>query len=81
MKSLRCIIGIHKWEYYGEDLCVDRQCVRCGTGMHRTYDMAYGCTYWEDGRWDTAARRLQEGWEDYLEGRTEPIEKLWEDVE
>ena len=34
----------------------------------------------EDEPWPTAAESFRSGWQDVRAGRTEPVEKLWEDV-
>lgn len=52
MKSLKCIVGIHKLFYpqhsvSGKDL-PQRRCTLCGIKSEATYDMSNGDTIWTE---------------------------------
>ena len=45
--KLLCMFGIHKWKYTSSSHDADRICDRCSRYEIASYDMAYGCTFYE----------------------------------
>ena len=50
--NVMCRFGYHYW-LMDKDTIVkcNRTCTRCGKWQHSMYDMAYGDTYWVDGKY------------------------------
>ena len=48
MRYIWCILGFHKWRYFGRIPDWERECWKCKKKQMASYDMSYGETIWEN---------------------------------